>query len=195
MLRPAPASKDEARAVLKQYREQLPRPEKERKDRLIETVFTDWSFYKKAEVLFVYVSLADEIDTTGIITRALAAGKKVAVPYFSKHSPDMAFYYIKSPRDLTGKAFGVPLPAPDPDRLAVPTDDTLCVTPGFCFDLAGHRVGYGKGYYDRFFANFTGIKTGFCYQDCLYDKLPYGRFDQAVEYIITETGIIQSAIR
>ena len=48
------------------------------------------------------------------------------------------------------------------------------------------RLGYGKGYYDRFLAGFEGNMVGLCYSECVRHKLPHGRYDRPVELLVTE---------
>ena len=62
-------------------------------------------------------------------------------------------------------------------------------TPGICFDKAFYRIGYGKGYYDRFFNTYNGIKIGLCYDDCLIDDTYHDCYDIPVDIIVTDNGI------
>ena len=65
----------------------------------------------------------------------------------------------------------------------------LCLVPGLCFDGKGYRLGYGKGYYDRFLAKFRGATLGLCYNDFLQDCLPVGDYDLPVQQIATEDRV------
>ena len=57
--------------------------------------------------------------------------------------------------------------------------------------LQGYRMGYGKGYYDRFLNDFTGYTVGITFSECLSRYLPRGRFDAAVDLIVTDKRIIR----
>jgi 5-formyltetrahydrofolate cyclo-ligase len=98
----------------------------------------------------------------------------------------MEFLVIASESDLSPGTFGVA--EPDPLRCGprVPTEKTFCVVPGLAFDPEGFRLGYGKGYYDRFLAGFPGVSAGICYAGCIRRKLPHGRYDRAVDFLVTE---------
>ncbi|MBR4881038.1 MAG: 5-formyltetrahydrofolate cyclo-ligase, partial [Clostridia bacterium] len=54
----------------------------------------------------------------------------------------------------------------------------------------GYRIGYGKGFYDRYLSSFNGAKMGVEYSSCVVDELPRGRFDTAVDFLVTEKGVI-----
>ena len=107
--------------------------------------------YEKNNTLLVYVSTPIEVNTHGIITQALKDGKRVAVPRCVEGTRNMEFYYIHSLEDLAPGTFGVP--EPDPTKAELMTDYThgLCIVPAFSYDWSGFRLGYGKGYYDRFY--------------------------------------------
>ena len=82
----------------------------------------------------------------------------------------------------------------EPDPLSCspcdPALDALCLVPGLSFDDQGYRLGYGKGYYDRFLASFTGLAIGLCYFRDLTRKLPRGRFDFPVHTMVTERAVM-----
>ena len=61
--------------------------------------------------------------------------------------------------------------------------------PGIVYDKKGYRIGYGGGYYDRYLSSFKGTKVGVAYTDFIANSVPHGRFDLAVDVLITERGI------
>ena len=64
--------------------------------------------------------------------------------------------------------------------------NSLCITPGLVFDNEGYRIGYGKGYYDRFFNKYDGVKIGITYKDTLLESVPHEEYDNQVDFIITD---------
>lgn len=163
--------------------------EKRRRDCRIAQMVRSLRQYRDNELLLIYVSTPIEVDTRRIIEQALEDGKRVAVPRCVPQTRDMEFYYIRSPQDLEPGTFGVLEPRPQPENLVQNLSEGLCIIPAFCYDFAGYRLGYGKGYYDRFLARFGGNMIGICYSDCIRHHLPHGRFDRAVELIVTERFI------
>ena len=88
--------------------------------------------------------------------------------------------------DLKPGTFGVREPDADKSRLYDCTGRPICIVPGLSFDRWGYRLGYGKGYYDRFLTRYVGWTVGLCYSECVQYKLPHGRFDKPVDRLITE---------
>ena len=64
--------------------------------------------------------------------------------------------------------------------------NAVCITPGICFDLNKNRIGYGSGYYDRFFAKHNVYKIGLCYSDCFLASIPCEDHDVKVDQIIID---------
>lgn len=143
--------------------------------------------YEKNDTLLIYVSTPIEVDTHAIITQALADGKKVAVPRCVAGTRNMEFYYIRSLDDLEPGSFRVLEPVPERTELMTDFSHGLCIVPAFSYDWSGFRLGYGKGYYDRFLSRFEGNIIGICYSSCVQRSLPHGRYDRPVELLVTES--------
>ncbi|MDR3345034.1 MAG: 5-formyltetrahydrofolate cyclo-ligase [Oscillospiraceae bacterium] len=183
--------KNEVRAQCKHWRRKLSIEEKAALDsRIFRRVTTLWS-YREAKTLFTYVSGAVEVDTHEIIRSALAHGKQVAAPRCVPGTRDMGFCFIESEDDLEPGELGV-LEPKSHCKAAEPTQETLCLVPGLAFDFSGARLGFGKGYYDRFLARFPGNLAGLCYEGCLRPRVPCGRFDQRVAVVITEKRVLRT---
>lgn len=170
----------------KTLRRELSPEEKQRRDlRIAGRVAGLWQ-YKNSRLLLSYVSTPIEVDTRGIIRRALDDGKTVAVPRCVPGTRDMEFYVIRGFGDLEPGAFGVMEPVPGRCKLLKDFTNGLCLVPALCYDWKGFRLGYGKGYYDRFLAGFDGLMIGICYSDCIRQKLPHGRYDKPVGLLVTD---------
>ena len=65
----------------------------------------------------------------------------------------------------------------------------VCFVPGLVYDKAGYRLGYGKGFYDRYLSSFTGCTIGVVYSDYILPEVPRGRFDMSVDILLTEKGV------
>lgn len=181
------------REQYKTLRRELPPEIKAQRDRQIAgRVAALWQ-YKRCRQLLTYVSTPIEVDTLEIIRRALADGKRVAVPRCVPGTRDMEFYWINGVEELEPGTFGVLEPRPDPKRKVTDFSNGLCLVPALCYDWRGYRLGYGKGYYDRFLAGFGGHMIGVCYSDCIRRKLPHGRFDRPVELLVTDRYLRRTA--
>ena len=182
--------KRQLRAKYRKIREGLDPAQKQAWDEAILKKITSTHFYKEANTLLCFVSTAIEVDTYGLLQHALDANKTVAVPKCLDKEGHMAFYIIKSFADLKQDTFG--LMEPDTEKCAPVSDfdNAVCILPGFAFDTEGFRIGFGKGYYDRFLQRFEGMKVGICYPPCMTNDLPHGRFDVPADYIVTPKYIL-----
>ncbi len=151
----------------------------------IQSRFLGSRFYSQGGAVFLYVSKEDEVDTRGVLSACWANGRRVAAPRCMDAEGAMAFYWIAGWDDLVPGRFGVL----EPDAhcaAAEPEPRDVCIVPGLSFDAAGFRLGYGKGYYDRFLSGFPGDKVGFCYDPCMAWRLPRDEYDRAVHAVVTE---------
>lgn len=174
------------RAYYRQLRTNMDRNYKAYLDEQILSMLTSLGEYKKQNVIFTYVSKDIEVNTINIIQKALKDGKKVAVPKCITENRAMEFYYIDSLDDLETGTFGVLEPIVSKCVKVTDLSNGICIVPGFCFDSLGYRLGYGKGYYDRFLPRFHGTTVGLCYSCCITKELPHGYFDKPVNLLITD---------
>lgn len=184
------AEKNELRAKYKAIKENLSPEDKRKRDEYIFNKLTKCTHYQNAKTVLCFVSTDKEIDTHRVILHSLKQGKKVAVPKCTDRFGNMKFYLISSFADLEKGAYGIL--EPNIKKCTIFTDqiDSICIIPGFAFDAKGYRVGFGKGFYDRFLKEYSGIKLGICYNQCIVNKIPNGRYDIASDYIVTEKYII-----
>lgn len=179
--------KKELRAQCKAVRNDMPPDVKKKRDSGILERITASSAYKQASIILTYVSTDIEVDTSALILRALEDKKRVAVPRCIDGTRDMDFYFIKDMSDLEKGSFGVMEPVPARCVKAYAFETALCIIPGLAFDMAGFRLGYGKGYYDRFLsAHPRLVKMGICYCACTCNELIHGRYDIGADYLVTE---------
>jgi len=146
--------------------------------------------FRFAEVILLYAPIKAEPNVLLCCDAALKAGKRLAFPRCHPETSTMTYGIVSSPHDLTEGAYGILEPRPDAEVYCpAPDKHDICVVPAVCFDRKGYRIGYGKGYYDRFLQSFGGTSVGFCLSRFLCDSLPRGRYDRAVDLIITEKGV------
>ena len=116
-------------------------------------------FADKASAVFTYASAPIEVDTRKLIGYCIGKNIPIALP--RSGDTELAFYYINNPYDLAPGRFNID--EPPADRPAFPDENTLCIVPALCADGEGYRLGYGRGYYDRFLEGFNGISIIICY--------------------------------
>lgn len=145
---------------------------------------------RETDTFLCYVSTDIEVDTRELINALLSSGKRVAVPRCEGGPSEMNFYYINSLDELLPGSFGVLEPEPDKENMLTQTENTICIVPAFMFDKSGYRLGYGKGYYDRYLSKYKGSTIGICYWQNIKDELFHGKFDRTVDMIVTEKQIM-----
>lgn len=146
--------------------------------------------YGVAKVLLLYYPVKEEPDLLPIARRALADGKRIAFPISMETDCTLRFGCVNSPEELIPGAYGIPEPPHNAPLLGKNDfSHSLCLVPGLIFDEKGFRLGYGKGYYDRFLAEFDGVCVGLVYHSLLVPSLPVEETDQAVQLIITEKEV------
>lgn len=180
--------KQDLRAKCRVVRENMDKTQKAALDKSIAENVRRLKEYRPSNTLLVYISTPIEVDTIRIIENAWADGKKVAVPRCIPETRDMEFHYIENLECLSPGAFSVLEPD---ENLPIVTDFSGClmIVPGMQFDMNGYRIGYGKGYYDRYMARFTGKSAGICYSGELRPFMYHGRYDQPVNIIVTDKKI------
>lgn len=182
--------KNRLRADVRASREALSKEQKDSLDRAICKQFLSLASFRFSEVLLAYYPLDDEINVLPLIKEALALGKKVALPRCRENNL-MDFYYITSLDDVESGAFGIYEPRASCELYdPTATSPAIMLIPALTYDTLGYRLGYGRGFYDRYVNRFGGTKAGLCYRAFLKNSpLPRGRFDMAVDYIVTEKGV------
>lgn len=177
--------KRELRRRFRQMRAEMSSEEKSERDRLISHSFTALAGYRACKTLLIYYSTEIEVDTHTIINRAIADGKRVAFPV-CRENGEMDFYTAESIDELLPDVYGIPAPNAHPSKLVDSFEDTLCVVPALVYDLNGFRLGFGKGFYDRYISR-TGVKTvGLCYESFVVEKLAVGEFDCSADALLTD---------
>lgn len=111
--------------------------------------------YENADLILAYIDAKGEVKTKALLEHAWSSNKMVAVP--KVHGDFMEFYIIESYEDLESGCFGIKEPVESCRKITELTDDTLVIMPGVAFDKSGNRIGYGKGYYDKYFSRYPDV--------------------------------------
>jgi 5-formyltetrahydrofolate cyclo-ligase len=153
-------------------------------DRLIRTLE-----YQTAEEIFTFVSFGNEVDTYGIILNAFMLKKKVYAPKIMKKGI-IEFYQVLSLEELEPSRLGILEPTSGIlGEFRKGASNQLMIVPGVAFDETCNRLGYGGGYYDRYFAKNLDCQVpriALCYELQMLQEVPTDEYDQKVDKIITE---------
>ncbi len=155
--------------------------------------------FMQAVYLYAYAPLGNEVDVKPVVEAAWQQGKRVAFP--KVFGEEMRYFEVTDFSQLKEGTFHVM--EPEETFGAAPVNwrgerGLLVLVPGVAFDRQGNRMGYGKGYYDRHFADFDksydeGL-LGVAYELQVTDCLPAESFDLRLYDIITEYGFISKII-
>ncbi len=149
------------------------------------------STFRFADTVLSYSPLTGEVDVTEFNRAVLKAGKRLALPRCEQGEPLMSFHLISDLDAMETGMFSIKEPSKNDPVCEISSGErAICVIPAMAFDLTGHRLGYGKGYYDRFLSGKNITKIGVAYTDFVVKSLPRGRFDLSADLIVTDTRII-----
>lgn len=154
--------------------------------------------YKEAQNILLYADYCHEVMTRTLFEDALLRKKKVFFPKTDGLTNTMEFYQVVSVTQLYEGYKGIREPKEEPRKRFVwrADEDTLAILPGVAFDINGYRIGYGKGFYDRYLSDKRPITTmalGFACQ-IIEDAIPHDAYDIRMDKIVTEE-IIYSFLR
>jgi len=191
--------KNELRAELLERRRSILPEKRAEWDKKISNIFLNSISYRFCDILLIYASTRDEISTSLIIERSLANKKTVACPVSNTADNTLSFKTINSIGELRSGSYNILEPpktnADFKELLNAALEQkkrpplSVCVIPCLSYDPNGYRIGYGKGYYDRFLPSFNGTKIGLCYSEFKAENLPKGKYDVKLDVIITEKGV------
>lgn len=159
-----------------------PCEEQERNRRLRQQVLSVRAF-QEAEEVYLYASYHHEADTMELARIWLKQGKRLAYPRVEGR--EMAFYWICSLEDLEPGCKGIL----EPSQTCVKAENGYApmLVPGVAFDRMGGRVGYGGGYYDRFFEREPKhFKAGYAFSFQIFETVPRDRYDICMDVVLTE---------
>jgi len=157
-----------------------------RKGNLLKEKLFSLEEFRRVNIVMFFVSFDNEIYTHDMIREA-SEKKVVIVPKIT--DSDIFPSRIRNFNDLEKGKYGILEPIEN--DMINSKDIEVIFVPGIVFDKKGHRIGYGKGYYDKFLKNLDAFKIGLCMDFQIIDKLPNDPWDVKMDMIISEKSIIR----
>jgi len=190
--------KKTTREKFKSLRMRLSREEVLTKSARIKKLLFGLSEFTMAKTITFYVAKQAnrEVETEEMIKESLIAGKRVLVPIVDNAARKIFFSELRDyDSELAPGEFDILEPKPSYRRLVPATESDLMIVPALVFDLQGHRLGYGGGYYDRLLRELASIKpslpfVGLAYELQVVDKLPKTSRDVPVNILVTEKRVL-----
>jgi 5-formyltetrahydrofolate cyclo-ligase len=147
--------------------------------------------WKKANTVFFYAPLPEELDLWPLLREAISSGKRVTLPRFVRETRAYAPFLIKDTgSDLVIGQLGIREPGPRCAQLPGDQID-LAMVPGVAFDTKGRRLGRGKGFYDQLLRTVQGTKCGVAFDEQIVGGLPVEPHDFPMQCILTPTRWIE----
>jgi len=145
-----------------------------------------------AKDIFCYLSFRSEVPTEAIINYCNRHHKNVYIPVCITETKEMVISLYDQEVQLITSKYGVLEPSKDTIKLADRNNLDTVIVPGAVFDRRGYRIGYGAGYYDKFFSHSSKqyYKIALAYSFQVIDEVPRDDYDVPVDCIVTEKGII-----
>ncbi len=185
------ARKSETRAKLKQIRASIPAEMRTIYSEAITRNLLSLAEIQTARTIFLFISYGNEVHTHELLKYFLNQGKILAVP---KILPTKTMIAVPFSRweDLTPGELGILTPL---GEIPYAGDFDVVITPGLGFTPAGHRIGYGRGYYDKWFASHKlNHKIAITFEEQIMDKLPVDDYDVMIDMIVTEKRITKTKV-
>ena len=148
--------------------------------------------FERAEIIMLYLPMAEEVDTTPLALRAWQQAKTVTAPRCDWERRKMAPIEIRSMETGLHIARGdVREPAEGP--AVAPPDLDLVVVPALAYDCRGNRLGRGGGFYDRFLASpdLRSVTVGLAFREQVVDQIPLTASDVPVRMLVTDEEVLR----
>ena len=186
--------KEQKNALRKSFlerRSSIPDEYKDKLDSKILSRFMALTVYRYADTMLVYYPVKGEIDVRPLISAALSAGKRVALPRCESKGSVMNFHYINSLDELESGRFGLFEPPAQNEKFRIDGQNGRCavIIPALAYDRMGYRLGYGKGFYDRYFSGSDISRVGPIYSQFIVNSLPHGKYDISVDILVSEKEV------
>lgn len=148
--------------------------------------------YRDAQTVMIFLSTAQEVDTTQLALQAWSDLKRVLAPRVSWEQRRMLPIEIHSlTSDVREGYLGIREPV---EGMPIPVSDIdLVVVPGLGFDGKGNRLGRGRGFYDRFLSHrdFRAVTCGLAFEEQIIESVPSAEHDVRVAMVVTDRRAIR----
>lgn len=145
--------------------------------------------FKKAKKIMAYVSTSEEVDTHDLIKDCFKKGMTVYIPKVDRN--ELKIIPVRSWEVLEPGTFSILEPMFNEEtEEANPEELDIILVPGIAFDQHGHRLGHGRGFYDRTLKKTNAFKVGLAFSEQIVDKIPNEEHDVPLDLIITDSSLI-----
>ncbi len=146
--------------------------------------------FKQARTVMLYRAVRNEADLDALFAEYWRLGKRTAVPRVEGEM--LVAHYVCDLRTDFQTGYAGILEPLSTCPIASPQDIDLVVVPGCAFDVTGNRLGWGKGFYDRFFENteLQAVKLAAAFNFQVVHVVPANADDVRMDHLVTETRVL-----
>ena len=174
-------------------RDTLSAAERDAKAEIIIKNLLATELYQKANHIMLFAAFGSELNLLPLVETIIKAGKHAYLPVVDKKINRILPIEVHKLEDLKPGCYGIPEPSPDNYLESTPDLLDLIITPAVAFDNDKYRIGYGAGYYDRFFASLKNdiIKIGVGFDEQLISEVPREPHDIQLDYVLTDKRLLK----
>ncbi|MEL1134710.1 5-formyltetrahydrofolate cyclo-ligase [Desulfitobacterium sp. THU1] len=149
--------------------------------------------FLEASTIMLFLNFRDEFETTELAQQVLDSGKRLVLPRCAPKSVLMLSQIEDLEKDIEPGMWGIREPKKEGLIRVHPEEIDCILVPGAAFDMQGNRLGYGGGYYDRFFERVRDKtpKIALAFHCQIVDSIPVEVYDKKIDALITELGIMR----
>lgn len=165
---------------------------KQRSGMIAERLYAS-QFYRQAQSIMFFVTFGSEVDTRSMMVESIRRNKTVLAPKAVRETRELLLSRVLDWNDdLEPGAYGIPEPKSSRIRPFSPENLDLVMVPGVAFDPQGNRLGYGGGYYDRFFPLLKKSTplVGLAFELQVVPEVPVEQWDRRIDMLVTETRLL-----
>mgnify|MGYP001945340047 CR=1 FL=1 len=176
------SEKADLRDRMMRLRATLPAPDIQNLTALFEGGFAPFA----GRVVAGYAAMRGELDPAALLKAAHDGGAQTCLPCIDQPAAPLIFRaYVPGEALIAGRHR---TREPAPERPLCAPD--LVLVPLLAADLAGHRLGYGGGYYDRTLAGLDAVAVGLCFEGQVLDRVPREAHDRRLDFVLTPGRLI-----
>ncbi|TGE33720.1 5-formyltetrahydrofolate cyclo-ligase [Desulfosporosinus sp. Sb-LF] len=182
--------KAEVRKACLSQRAKLGELERKGKSRIIQQKLQNLPEFHQAQTVMLFLNFRDEVETTALAEETLACGKKLILPRCAPHGILLPIEVSNLAVDIEPGLWGIREPKLQLGQVG-PSEIDLVIVPGAGFDLLGNRLGYGGGYYDRFFMLMDpkAPRIAIAFECQIIAQVPIDKHDAKMTMLITENEV------
>lgn len=187
--------KTEIRARRRAMRRALPADARERRSDSITERVLSLDEWRDAAMILTFVSKRTEVQTGRLVEHAWRAGKRVATTRVTPEGDELTLHLWASGDELEDSGLRFRQPLASAERVAEESVD-LVLVPALAVDERGHRIGYGRGFYDRLLPRLTNaLRVALVFDFERIAEVPARDGDEPVDVIVTDERVVRTAAR